>query len=186
MTLPLSFEAALPNLIAISRQAGAKIMEIHERGVQARVKGDGSPVTEADQQAEDLILAVLKQLSPDIPIISEENAASHSLAALASTGFIRVEAGTSCEEFARQLAANEDTQPRPVLVVDAQGRYQGMLSLQAAVSRKNRSRSVGEVSTTVEALSGMTSAESALKSPTVRVDTPATPGPSGAESSSWC
>ena len=89
---------------------------------------------------------------------------SHSLAALAGTGFIRVEAGTSCEEFARQLAVNEDTRPRPVLVVDSQGRYQGLLSVQAAVSRKNRSRSVGEVATQVEPLSGMTSAESALKS----------------------
>lgn len=89
---------------------------------------------------------------------------THSLAALAGTGFIRVEAGTSCEAFARQLAVSEDTRPRPVLVVDSQGRYQGMLSLQAAVSRKNRSRRVGEVATTVEPLSGLTSAESALKS----------------------
>lgn len=89
---------------------------------------------------------------------------SHSLAALAGTGFIRVEASTSCEEFARQLTVNEDTRPRPVLVVDNQGRYRGLLSVQAAVSRKNRSRTVGEVATAVEPLSGLTSAESALKS----------------------
>lgn len=71
----------LPPLIHVSRQAGAKIMDIHARGVQAEFKGDGSPVTEADQAAEDLILPVLKDVSPDIAIISEENAASHALAA---------------------------------------------------------------------------------------------------------
>ena len=89
---------------------------------------------------------------------------SHSLASLATTQFIRVSARTTCGEFSRQLSLSSDTRPRPVLVVDEQGRYMGVLALQAAFSRKNRAKPVAEVMASLEPLSGMTSAESALGS----------------------
>ncbi len=89
---------------------------------------------------------------------------SHSLAALVTTDFIRVEAGTLCGAFCEQLSTSSDTRPRPILVVDAQGRYSGMVSLRALYSRSNRARSVGSVANPVDPLSGMTSAESALSS----------------------
>jgi len=89
---------------------------------------------------------------------------SHSLASLATTAFIRVTEDTLCSAFCEQLSDSVDTRTRPVLVVDQHGRYQGMLSLRAAYARKNRARTVGEVAVAVEALSGLTSAESALKS----------------------
>lgn len=89
---------------------------------------------------------------------------SHSLASMATTRFIRVGAGTTCGVFSRQLSYSGDTRPRPVLVVDDQGKYLGMLNLQAAFSLKNRSKPVGEVIAHVEPLSGLTSAESALGS----------------------
>ena len=63
------------------KQAGETIMEIHARGVVAREKPDGSPVSEADEAAEAILLAALADLAPDIPVISEENAASHAVAA---------------------------------------------------------------------------------------------------------
>ena len=62
----MNFAPLIPALIDVSKAAGAKIMEVHARGVQAEFKGDGSPVTEADQAAEDLILPILKNLTPDI------------------------------------------------------------------------------------------------------------------------
>lgn len=89
---------------------------------------------------------------------------SHSLAALATTRFIRVESSTNCEAFSRQLSRSSDTRPRPILVVDEQGKYLGMLDLQAALSFKNRNRPVGEVAARIEPLSGLTSAETALGS----------------------
>ena len=57
--------------------AGELIMAIHERGVQSRVKADGSPVSEADEAAEAVLLEALHTVAPDIPVVSEENAASH-------------------------------------------------------------------------------------------------------------
>jgi Mg/Co/Ni transporter MgtE len=89
---------------------------------------------------------------------------SHSLASMVTTGFIRVDAATPCGTFCDQLSQSTDTRPRPVLVVDAQGRYEGMISLQTLYARRNRIRPVGEVANKVEPLSGLTSAESALSS----------------------
>ena len=79
--MTLCNDPLLAALIAVARQAGDKILEFQGAGIQAEWKGDGSPVTAADQAAEALILPVLKRLAPDVPIVSEENAASHSLVA---------------------------------------------------------------------------------------------------------
>ncbi|MEZ5923198.1 MAG: 3'(2'),5'-bisphosphate nucleotidase CysQ [Hyphomicrobiaceae bacterium] len=59
--------------------AGRLIREIYERDFATERKADGSPVTEADKRAEALILERLNAAAPEIPIVSEENAASHSL-----------------------------------------------------------------------------------------------------------
>jgi 3'(2'), 5'-bisphosphate nucleotidase len=41
---------------------------------EAATKADGSPVTAADQAAEDIILPALRALTPNIPVVSEEEA----------------------------------------------------------------------------------------------------------------
>lgn len=89
---------------------------------------------------------------------------SHTLASLVTTEFIRVPADTLCRVFCEQLSASADTRPRPVLVVDKQGHYQGLLRLRAAYARKNRGRPVGQVADAVEPLSGLTDAATALGS----------------------
>ncbi|MAM70800.1 MAG: hypothetical protein CMP91_06650 [Gammaproteobacteria bacterium] len=89
---------------------------------------------------------------------------SHSLASLALPQFISAEASLSCEDFSRQLSQNDDTRPQPIFVVDEQGKYLGRLSLQAVFSVKNRKKQLLDVMTRVEALSGMTSADTALGS----------------------
>lgn len=60
-------------------EAGRAIMQIKEKGVTARYKADASPVTEADERAEQILLSALLRAYPDIPIISEENPESHKL-----------------------------------------------------------------------------------------------------------
>ena len=82
MLLPVpECQAIMEALSQPIKQAGETIMEIHARGVVAREKPDGSPVSEADEAAEAILLAALADLAPDIPVISEENAASHAVAA---------------------------------------------------------------------------------------------------------
>ena len=72
-------ERLMAALASAVYEAGEVIMKIHAVGVEARRKSDGSPVTEADEAAEAIVLAALAKAAPDIPVISEENSESHHL-----------------------------------------------------------------------------------------------------------
>jgi 3'(2'), 5'-bisphosphate nucleotidase len=54
--------------------AGSRIMEIRARGFEAEAKADSSPVTQADRDAEAIILAGLRERFPGVAIIAEEEA----------------------------------------------------------------------------------------------------------------
>lgn len=61
-------------LIPISRQAGEAILEIYNSvDLEVQEKADKSPLTTADLASNAIICSALSMLSPDIPIISEEN-----------------------------------------------------------------------------------------------------------------
>ncbi|MGL1832994.1 3'(2'),5'-bisphosphate nucleotidase CysQ [Rhodocyclaceae bacterium SMB388] len=66
----------LEALLPIVRDAGALIMQVYATDFAVRGKGDASPVTEADERAEALILPALARLTPDIPIVAEEEVAA--------------------------------------------------------------------------------------------------------------
>ncbi|WDE98186.1 3'(2'),5'-bisphosphate nucleotidase CysQ [Lentisphaera profundi] len=61
------------DIIKLAREAGAKIMEIYATDFEVYTKDDKSPLTEADQAANAIICAGLQELTPNIPILSEEN-----------------------------------------------------------------------------------------------------------------
>jgi len=60
------------DLLPMARAAGDQILEVYGEAFEVRRKQDASPVTEADERAEALILAGLDDLSPRMPIVSEE------------------------------------------------------------------------------------------------------------------
>ena len=66
----------IKQLIQIARDAGDKIMEIYATDFEVYSKDDKSPLTEADKAANEIICAELKKLTPNIPILSEENKAT--------------------------------------------------------------------------------------------------------------
>ncbi|EWY39815.1 3'-5'-bisphosphate nucleotidase [Skermanella stibiiresistens SB22] len=66
----------LPAVRGIAREAGEVILRYYTDTVTAHVKADGSPVTAADNAAEAVILPALHHLTPDIPVISEEQHAA--------------------------------------------------------------------------------------------------------------
>jgi len=53
--------------------ASVKIMEIYNSGFETRSKDDRSPVTDADELAEAVILEELAKSFPDIPVLAEES-----------------------------------------------------------------------------------------------------------------
>ncbi|KKA44955.1 MULTISPECIES: 3'(2'),5'-bisphosphate nucleotidase CysQ [Salinivibrio] len=64
----------LPEVIDIARSAGQVILDIYQDGdFEAITKSDQTPVTSADLAAHKLITEKLTALTPDIPVLSEED-----------------------------------------------------------------------------------------------------------------
>ncbi len=61
--------------IDIAVSAGDKIMQIYTTDYAVETKQDQSPLTDADRASHESIVAALSNLTPDIPILSEESAA---------------------------------------------------------------------------------------------------------------
>ena len=62
----------IENLIDTFLKAGKIAREISERGVKITIKSDKSPVTDGDLAVDRILSEKIKDLTPDIPIISEE------------------------------------------------------------------------------------------------------------------
>jgi len=67
------FGIDLDRILGAAVTAGSVIMEIYERDFEVDFKSDQSPLTEADRQANSVIMDSLSTHYPHIPIISEEN-----------------------------------------------------------------------------------------------------------------
>lgn len=70
----------LPQVVQIAKEAGRAIMAIYNTmsatAGAVRYKADGSPLTQADLAAHRVIAHGLAQLTPEIPVVSEEDSAS--------------------------------------------------------------------------------------------------------------
>jgi 3'(2'), 5'-bisphosphate nucleotidase len=64
----------LADLLPLIRAAGQVVMAIYATDFEVEIKGDDSPVTAADQRAEEVIFAGLKRIAPSLPVVAEEAA----------------------------------------------------------------------------------------------------------------
>lgn len=71
----------LEALVPIVRAAGAVVMDLYRTDFAVRGKDDASPVTEADERAEALIVPALETLLPGVPVVAEEAVAAGRLPA---------------------------------------------------------------------------------------------------------
>ncbi|MCV6615391.1 MAG: 3'(2'),5'-bisphosphate nucleotidase CysQ [Cellvibrionaceae bacterium] len=71
---PLASDACRQQLLTIARTAGDAIMEVYRHcdGIKVDSKADDSPLTQADLAAHHIIVEGLAQLSPQLPVLSEE------------------------------------------------------------------------------------------------------------------
>ncbi len=76
------------NLLPIMLKAGAEVLRVYATDFAVAAKGDASPVTEADQAAEAIILRGLAELAPEIPVVAEEEAAAGRIPAAAKRFFL--------------------------------------------------------------------------------------------------
>lgn len=67
------------DIIDLAKRAGAAIMAIYQQDFAVYEKQDESPLTEADLASHHCIVDGLKQLTPQIPVLSEESGADEHL-----------------------------------------------------------------------------------------------------------
>jgi 3'(2'), 5'-bisphosphate nucleotidase len=98
----MSFQPFAPTLdaaIRLARDAGALIMEIYAGGFEVRDKRDASPVTEADERAEVVLVEGLRRLMPGVPIVAEEQMARGHTPTEPLTSFWLVDPLDGTKEF---------------------------------------------------------------------------------------
>jgi 3'(2'), 5'-bisphosphate nucleotidase len=66
----------LSAMSSLAREAGKVIMTLYATDFAVRGKADASPVTEADEHAEAVILKGLRMLAPEVPVVAEEEVAA--------------------------------------------------------------------------------------------------------------
>lgn len=111
------YQALLPDIVAVSHEAGAAIMTVYATDFDVDRKEDDSSVTEADLAAEALITPVLKALTPDIPIVAEEAASRGEVPDVGDSPFWLVDPLDGTKEF---LNRNGEFTVNIGLVVDKQ------------------------------------------------------------------
>ncbi|MFK0683735.1 3'(2'),5'-bisphosphate nucleotidase CysQ [Ochrobactrum sp. BD67] len=94
-----SGEAMLAVLQEAALEAGRVIMKHYANGCAVHSKKDSSPVTEADRDAEAIILSALASVAPDIPVVAEEEVAAGRLPAQLGRRFLLVDPLDGTREF---------------------------------------------------------------------------------------
>lgn len=85
------------------RTAGTEIMHIYvSADIGAEIKSDSTPVTKADKASEAVILPALKQLTPNIPILSEEDVAAGNIPDISDGTFWAVDPLDGTKDFIEQ------------------------------------------------------------------------------------
>ncbi len=111
------YENLLPDIVAVSHDAGEAIMRVYATDFDVARKADDSPVTEADLAAEALITPVLEALTPDIPIVAEEAASRGEMPDVGDGPFWLVDPLDGTKEF---LNRNGEFTVNIGLIVDKQ------------------------------------------------------------------
>ena len=70
--MDLNFKKITKELIPIFDIAGKESIDIYKRGLKIEIKKDGSPVSNGDLIVNEMITKKISELTPEIPIISEE------------------------------------------------------------------------------------------------------------------
>lgn len=150
-------------VITLAQQAGAAILEIYSRDFAVYDKSDASPLTEADLASHRCIVAGLAELTPDIPVLSEESAADETTDRMSWNRYWLIDPLDGTKEFIKKngeftvnIALIEKHQPvfgvvhAPALNITwwgqvGQGAFKiGQDGQQAAIQVRSRPASIGD------------------------------------------
>lgn len=68
----MNYEELIEPIVALAIDAGERILEVYATDFDVQSKADESPLTQADLASHNWIMAGLAELTPEIPVISEE------------------------------------------------------------------------------------------------------------------
>lgn len=69
----VDLESLVASVVALSRRAGEKILDIYKDEIAVEIKDDSSPLTEADLASHHCLVDAIKGFESEFPIISEES-----------------------------------------------------------------------------------------------------------------
>lgn len=125
---PVNYSELVPVMRRLAIEAGDAIMAIYDaEDFEVKLKSDQSPVTEADEAADRLISAGLRDAFPDVALVTEEQSDSHEVSA---ARFLIVDPLDGTREFIQRrgdftvnIALVEDGVPvRGIVYAPARGR----------------------------------------------------------------
>ena len=95
----MPYSGIVDDVVEIALSAGNIILRFYDDQFSVMQKSDGSPVTAADQAAEDYIIPALTRLTPGIPIIAEERVAMGQIPDVSGGTFWLVDPLDGTKEF---------------------------------------------------------------------------------------
>jgi 3'(2'), 5'-bisphosphate nucleotidase len=104
----------LPELASLMSEAGARIVALAREGLRGRAKPDATLVSDADEAAEEILLAGIARLAPGARVVSEEASVRQSATAPGEAFFL-VDPLDGTREF---LAGHPEYTVNVALVVD--------------------------------------------------------------------
>ena len=90
---------ATEDIAEIAQKAGDIIMQYYNNEMIVATKSDGSPVTAADQAAEDYIIPALNSVVPGIPIVAEESVSAGNIPDISNGTFWLIDPLDGTKEF---------------------------------------------------------------------------------------
>ncbi|MBT5912077.1 MAG: 3'(2'),5'-bisphosphate nucleotidase CysQ [Rhodospirillaceae bacterium] len=87
------------DIAEIAQKAGDIIMQYYNNEMIVATKSDGSPVTAADQAAEDYIIPALNSVVPGIPIVAEESVSAGNIPDISNGTFWLIDPLDGTKEF---------------------------------------------------------------------------------------
>lgn len=86
----------------IASEAAVAVMDVYNSAFETRTKADYSPVSDADERAEEIILTRLEEALPGVPVLAEERAAREGLAETVAESFLLVDPVDGTKEFVQR------------------------------------------------------------------------------------
>ena len=111
-------------LVITFLDAGKKSIDLRDKGLKTEIKSDNTPVTNGDIEVNKIITEKIKNLTPDIPIVSEESSLNKSREDLSKFWLIDPIDGTydyinNRDEFTLNAALIIDKKPDIVVLIDS-------------------------------------------------------------------